>query len=243
MINNKLLTGTLALVLIMGFSIPAFADSESGAIPANQIGPSSARPSVAVAPDGTWYEFIWLSPVGSLSFGCLPTDPTSPFGCIPSTGTPTVFAGTTPWTFSCGAGSCTLTVTDAFNQGDEFEVLDNAATIGFTSVVPNTNIQCGPNATDPEDCLVDPNSSHGQFCLDQGDHSITIKSADVALNAGAAYFKIQQDTNCKRVGGELLPIDTTALFVSGLYSSAMWLAPIGAGIAGTGYYLIQRLYK
>ena len=46
-----------------------------------------------------------------------------------------------------------------------------------------------------------------------------------------------------QIGGELLPIDTTALFVSGLYSSAMWLAPIGAGIAGTGYYLIQRLYK
>jgi len=46
-----------------------------------------------------------------------------------------------------------------------------------------------------------------------------------------------------QIGGELLPIDSTALFISGLYGSAMWLAPIGAGIAGVGYYLVQRLYK
>ena len=46
-----------------------------------------------------------------------------------------------------------------------------------------------------------------------------------------------------QIGGELLPIDSTALFISGLYGSIMWLAPVGAGIAGAGYYIVQRLYR
>jgi len=41
------------------------------------------------------------------------------------------------------------------------------------------------------------------------------------------------------VGGELLPIDTTALMLAGLQSSAIWMLPVLAGIAGTGFYLVK----
>ena len=36
------------------------------------------------------------------------------------------------------------------------------------------------------------------------------------------------------VGGELLPIDSTALMLAGLQSSAVWMLPILAGAAGAG---------
>ena len=41
------------------------------------------------------------------------------------------------------------------------------------------------------------------------------------------------------VGGEFLPIDSTALMLAGLQSSAIWMLPVLAGIAGTGFYLVK----
>jgi len=41
------------------------------------------------------------------------------------------------------------------------------------------------------------------------------------------------------VGGELLSIDSTALMLAGLQSSAIWMLPVLAGIAGTGFYLVK----
>jgi len=44
---------------------------------------------------------------------------------------------------------------------------------------------------------------------------------------------------CAVVGGELLPIDTTALMLAGLQSSAIWMIPTLAGLAAAGFYLIK----
>ena len=41
------------------------------------------------------------------------------------------------------------------------------------------------------------------------------------------------------VGGELLPIDNTALLLAGIQSSAIWMLPALAGIAGAGLYLVK----
>jgi len=41
------------------------------------------------------------------------------------------------------------------------------------------------------------------------------------------------------VGGEFLPIDTTALMLAGIQSSAIWMLPVLAGAAGAGYYLVK----
>ena len=46
------------------------------------------------------------------------------------------------------------------------------------------------------------------------------------------------------VGGEFLPIDTTALMLAGLQSSAIWMLPILAGAAGVGtFYIKTRMNK
>jgi hypothetical protein len=42
-----------------------------------------------------------------------------------------------------------------------------------------------------------------------------------------------------KVGGEFLPIDTTALFIAGLQSSAIWMLPTLVGAAGLGAYFIK----
>jgi|CXWL01.1.fsa_nt_gi hypothetical protein len=41
------------------------------------------------------------------------------------------------------------------------------------------------------------------------------------------------------VAGELLSINSTALLISGLSSSAIWMVPTLAGIAGSGIYLVK----
>ncbi len=41
------------------------------------------------------------------------------------------------------------------------------------------------------------------------------------------------------VGGELLPIDSTALVLAGLQSSAIWMIPTLAGLAAAGFYLVK----
>jgi hypothetical protein len=43
----------------------------------------------------------------------------------------------------------------------------------------------------------------------------------------------------QNVAGELLPLNTTALFVSGITSSAIWMIPTLAGIAGAGVYFTK----
>jgi len=41
------------------------------------------------------------------------------------------------------------------------------------------------------------------------------------------------------VAGKHLPIDTTALMLAGIQSSAIWMIPTLAGLAGAGFYLIK----
>src|SRR4051794_13986368 len=76
---------------------------------------------------GTWYEFSFFD-AGVPAMGCFPADPDAP-ECIPSSGTPTVFADAPPWTFVTGADGATLTVTDAFSHGDVFRIFDRGVSI------------------------------------------------------------------------------------------------------------------
>ena len=46
------------------------------------------------------------------------------------------------------------------------------------------------------------------------------------------------------VAGELLAIDSTSLFISGLFTNSFWMLPAMAGIAGTGAFVIRsRMHK
>jgi hypothetical protein len=128
----------------------------------------------------TFYEFSFTDP-GVLARGCDPADPLGAF-CIPSGGTPTSFAPAPPWTFSSPI-SILLTVTDAFDAGDRFEVFDFGASLGLTSL-PGTAVDCGD---DPLPCLANPDISSRVFSLAAGNHSITIIPVST-LGGGVAYF-------------------------------------------------------
>ncbi len=71
-------------------------------------------------------------------------------------------------------------------------------------------------------------SSNGQSLVD--DIRITFSQTQISDNGP--------------VGGELLPIDSTALMLAGLQSSAIWMLPVLAGVAGIGaYYIKTRMNK
>jgi len=71
----------------------------------------------------------------------------------------------------------------------------------------------------------------------------TQNSATVTCSTGVDPSEVESTANANVritvVGGEFLPIDTTALFVSGIQTSAVWILPAVAGLAVTGYYLIR----
>jgi len=41
------------------------------------------------------------------------------------------------------------------------------------------------------------------------------------------------------VAGELLPLDSTALFLAGIQSMTIWMIPTVLGLAGAGVYLVK----
>jgi hypothetical protein len=132
---------------------------------------------------GVWYEFGFTG-AGISATGCTPADAAGPV-CTASTGTPTQFADAPPWTFVTPAGGSTLTVTDAFAIGDQFEILDFGAVIGMTSLPGAGN--CGD---DPVVCLADAAVSQGTFALAPGAHSLTIVPLQSPFGGGAAYFGV-----------------------------------------------------
>jgi hypothetical protein len=65
-----------------------------------------------------------------------------------------------------------------------------------------------------------------------------------AINNGQLDCWFQITAKDKVVGGELLPLDSTALMLAGLQSSAIWMLPILAGAAGAGaFYIKTRMNK
>lgn len=147
---------------------------------------------------GDWQQFSFTD-AGTPAAGCDPADPLGAF-CLSSSGTPSSFLDAPPWTFSSAKGIF-LSVTDAFDSGDQFEIFDFGTSIGITSAfAPNVN--CGD---DPAVCLATAGMSSAIFLLGSGDHSITIIPT-VSAGGGSAFF---QASNVPEPG-------TTALLGAGL---------------------------
>jgi hypothetical protein len=125
--------------------------------------PSMTRADVSV--DGAWNAFTWNNGPG-------------------------VFQNETPFTFT-SATAVKLDVTDAFAQGDRFEVYDHGSLIGTTAQINNP----GNFALNADMAWGMPNFSKGTFSLGAGDHSLTFKTIQVADGApsGTAYFRLNPD--------------------------------------------------
>jgi len=107
-----------------------------------------------------------------------------------------------------------------FNTGSTY-FLDSAYDMGLESVFQNI-----PHT---DDTLTIEWFASGGGWQGGDDESWAIDNVEVSINP----IQIQS------VAGELLPLNTTALFISGITSSAIWMIPTLAGIAGAGVYLVR----
>jgi hypothetical protein len=104
----------------------------------------------------------------------------------------------------------------------------------FEAVVQSTNIAA---ASDGE--RWDTTSFDVTALLPPGttDADVTIEASGDCLTWVAQVLDISFERLV--VGGESLPLNTMALFVSGISSSGLWMIPALAGIVGTGFYLTK----
>ncbi len=99
---------------------------------------------------------------------------------------PNVFNDGGPFAFTTAA-PVNLTVTDAYKDGDRFEVFDFGKLVGTTS----PPVDDGALVLGPDLAVLDPKFSHGTFLLTAGAHSIAIENVAVATNhpTGAAFVR------------------------------------------------------
>ncbi|HTF72680.1 MAG TPA: beta-propeller fold lactonase family protein [Edaphobacter sp.] len=133
---------------------------------------------------GTFGEFSFTG-AGIQARGCDPADPLGGF-CISSSGTPTLFLNGPAWTFAAPNGGSVLTITDAFESGDRFQIFDFGLSIGLTSAPGAPVVDCGD---DPVPCLATAGVSNGFFNLDAGNHSITI-TPSLSSGGGSGYLRV-----------------------------------------------------
>ena len=159
----------------------------SGAIAAVLLSSSLLCAAAQIVPDGRWYEFSFTA-AGTSASGCYPADPSeSALECSVSSPTLSEFAPAAPWAFYLSSAAV-LEVTDGFLYGDVFDIFDGDINIFSTTAVEFSGEGCGE---DPAACSLDPLSSHGNFLLAGGSHSLTIVPKTIG-DAGAGYFRITE---------------------------------------------------
>jgi hypothetical protein len=136
--------------------------------------PASADPLTV---DAGWHEFSWND-------------------------APNAFADNGPFEFTT-LHLATLLVTDAYLNGDRFEVYDNGVLLGATSLPTDDGTQI---EGDPDAAVVSADFSSGAFVLGAGFHSITIKTIDIAAEytSGAGFLRVDSLDG----GGGAVPRET-----------------------------------
>ena len=129
-------------------------------------------------PDGSWGTFSWVGAPGVLNFE-------GPLALTTTT-----------------AGS--LDVTDAFVNGDRFQVYDGTTLLGTTSTPTNVGQS---HTTDPDVAFADPQWSSGSFPLGPGEHSVTIRNVAIppGHTDGAGFIRWRATGG----GGTVIPGDET----------------------------------
>jgi len=129
-----------------------------------------------VPADGPWKEF---------TFGAAGTEAGSGVGAVPSGGGNSVFLPNPAWTF---AGRYILTIVDAFDPGDQFEVFNWGISLGTTSA-PGGGI-AAIDTSDPDETLLDGRYGRASFLLGDHTHQISIKVISGQRQGGDAYFRL-----------------------------------------------------
>jgi hypothetical protein len=240
MITNtqRLMAITLSLVLVASIATPAaFAQAKDPSLTSSdialptlvpvhtEVGDAPQHPPTAQFVDGT---FLDLSSIGGTLEGNNAVD--SYEICIDS---PSTFTATTQdmanWdtqlTLVDSAGTIIQHNDDSFNQNLGFFTLQSTLN-NFVGSPGSYIISISSFSNDPL-----PNSSPGT--------TITGWENANGFSSGAYGISFTGADSCMPVGGEFLPIDTTALVIAGASANAIWILPILAGLAGAGLYLTR----
>ena len=140
--------------------------------------------------------------------------------------------------------SCGFSGTISFDSGDSAVITCGSVTITVISGsvdisfmmggIPMTaTLSGGPITINPDpDSLTITNNS--------GD-PITVIIDGVSTPIGPdETFKFHAPPGNSQIGGTIIPIETTALLLAGIQTSAIWMAPLLAGIAGTAIIYIKK---
>ncbi len=221
---NSLLAGTLAFVLIAGFASPAFAGvgGFSGIFdPSNwtEFTEGNGFVDESNAPDS-------ISVIGSdASIGC---------GGIEN-----------------GESASNDGLLGARNHDNENCVTDYTIPLPCDGTVSfdwsNENSQEG-SEFDPPGYLVngafttlihdDVDSDSQNVAVQQGDiFGFRVDATDDTFGPGVLDISNFHGPQCE-VGGEFLPIDSAALVLAGLQTSAIWMLPVLAGVAGSAFGIL-----
>jgi hypothetical protein len=170
----------------------------------------------------------------------MPGDPLLPF---PSTGSPSTGLdwfdqdGNGVWTQGLDAlhsedpASCPTAFRDGIHQlGFDCKVVDESSSLVNGDQV-DCDVEVGANfgttvtvCPDPKMKFHDKNAN-GTYELGE----------DIVLDLNMNNIYDEETV----VGGEIIALDTTALLLAGAQSSAIWMIPTLAGLAGAGLYLVK----
>ena len=248
MINNKLLVGTLALVLVAGLGTPALAQiagptvsgttevltPQHGPVDQSFTGPFTFAAFVGpnLANTGHGQTFI---PTQSFLLG-VDVFAADAFGGGSDTITVSVWDGSAPGTGNLlGSASATLDVTGATSANPAVFHVNFIPTI---ILVPGNTYSLQFGGTHG------PMNGQGSALFES---NLNPYAGGVLFQNGNAFaccdFGFVTYFSDKYVGGDMLPIDSTALVLAGLQSSAIWMLPILAGAAGAGAFYIKTRMK
>jgi len=98
-------------------------------------------------------------------------------------------------------------------------------------VCDRANNNCVPDNRIPGCCLADAECDDGDACTIDRCEPTTL----------TCFTESDPDPVCQPtpVAGELLPLDSTALFLAGIQSMTVWMVPTVLGLAGAGVYLVK----
>ncbi len=130
---------------------------------------------------------------------------------------------------------------------DEYQRIDDFG-VGMSNPCDVTDISVSGFLDTPGPLLFIPAENHFLVGLDKGSElwSLTTTSTADLDSIGDLDHQSRGLALIGEifVGGELLPIDSTALLLAGIQTSAIWMLPILAGAAGIGaYYIKTRMNK
>lgn len=239
MFNSKLLSGILAFILVIGLATPAFAQVIVGSntIQSTQVftpqhGPVNASFTGPLLYPGT---------IGST---------------FPNTGQ--TFTPTQPFLLGAdvfyadflnigGFDTITINVWDGSVPGTGNLLGSASTTVDITGSTVANPLVVHVNFV-PTIALVPGNTYALEFLGTLGGASIMVAGDDGYLG-GIAYQNNNPRINIDwgfvtyysdvNVGGNMLSIDSSSLILAGLQSSAIWMIPTLAGIAGAGFYLVK----